>query len=205
VAQRRFVLVSTLAGSRVRWPGNWFDTPEVNGPVDTFAWCAWRLLGANNRELARSYTAYPDVATCTNAVRLIQSGHGRLEAATRPRLPTGRWYWEAGLDGVPLAVSAHWFRWRRDCEHNFEQFMAAVPESIIDFRERPGLAASARAHSLATSNVRSDSIDIRISAEPRHLDPAAKTSGEPAELPMSELTLPTPQGDSSVSADGVIS
>jgi hypothetical protein len=170
--------VSTLAGSRVRWPGNWFDTPEMNGPLDTSAWCAWRLLGANNRELARSYTGYPDVATCTDAARLIQSGHGQLDAATRPKLPTGRWYWEASLDGIPLAVSAHWFRWRRDCEHNFEQFMKAVPESIIDFRERPGLAASVRAHGLAVSNSRSDIVDISVSSESKPPDPAPMTSAD---------------------------
>jgi hypothetical protein len=139
VSQRRFVLVLTLAGSSVRWPGNWLEASDEAVGTETAgprAWTAWRLLGANNRELARSYTAYPDVDSCRRAVSLLQEAHSLLDLDVRPRLPTGRWYWVAGVDGVCLAVSARWFRWRRDCERNLEQFVIAAPDSIVDFSPR---------------------------------------------------------------------
>jgi hypothetical protein len=130
VSERRFVMVSTPVGSRVSWPGEWFDDDPA--PAATHSWSAWRLLGANNRELARSHGTYPDVASCAAAIRHLQSTGDQLVAAFRPGFQTGRWYWQASVDGVSLAISARPFDWRRDCEHNFDQFVAALSGGAIE-------------------------------------------------------------------------
>jgi hypothetical protein len=130
VNERRFVMVSTPVGSRVSWPGEWFA--DYQAPAATHSWSAWRLLGANNRELARSHGTYPDAASCAAAIRELQSTADRLVAAFRPGFQTGRWYWQASVDGVPLAISARPFGWRRDCEHNFDQFVAALSGGAIE-------------------------------------------------------------------------
>ena len=130
VTERRFVMVSTPVGSRVSWPGEWFA--DAQAPAATHSWSAWRLLGANNRELARSHGTYPDAASCAAAIRELQSTADRLVAEFRPGFQTGRWYWQAFVDGVPLAISARPFGWRRDCEHNFGQFVAALSGGAIE-------------------------------------------------------------------------
>jgi hypothetical protein len=130
VSDRRFVMVSTPVGSRVQWPGEWFA--DEHAPAATHAWSAWRLLGANNRELARSYGTYPDVELCAAAITQLQSSTDRLVATFRPGFQTGRWYWQASVDGVLLAISARPFSWRRDCEHNYGQFRAAVAGGAIE-------------------------------------------------------------------------
>jgi hypothetical protein len=90
------------------------------------------LLGANNRELARSHRTYPDAATCSAAISHLQSEAHRLVAAFRPGFQTGRWYWQAMVDSDSLAISARPFNWRRDCEHNFGQFLAALSGGAIE-------------------------------------------------------------------------
>jgi hypothetical protein len=133
VTERRFVIVSTPVGSRVSWPNEPSEwSAENQAPAATHSWSAWRLLGANNRELARSHGTYADVASCAAAIRHLQSVADQLIAAFRPGFQTGRWYWQASVDGVPLAISARPFGWRRDCEHNFDQFVAALSGEAVE-------------------------------------------------------------------------
>ena len=51
---------------------------------------AWRLLGANNRELGRSPLWYPDMDSCREAVRLLKREiDGVTSAITAVTLPGG--------------------------------------------------------------------------------------------------------------------
>ena len=129
VGERRFVMVSAPIGSRVSWQGEWCTNQQ---PVPAkHAWSAWRLLGANNRELARSYTTFPEAESCAAAIKYLQSASDRLVPAFLPGLRMGRWYWQTAADDVPLAVSPRSFGLRRDCEQNLEQFLIAVSTGIV--------------------------------------------------------------------------
>lgn len=135
VSDRRFVIVSMPVGSRAAWPGEWLA--DAKDPVANRAWSAWRLLGANNRELARSIATYADTESCIVALRTVRDAAERLTAVFRPVPTTGRWYWQASANGVPLVVSARPFSWRRDCEHNFGQFVAALSVGEVEVSRLP--------------------------------------------------------------------
>lgn len=125
LTQVRFMLVSAPAGSMVRWPGGWFTLPEPVAP-NREVWFAWRLLSANNRELGRSYTTFPDTSACAEAVAVLRTRIGDAEPAIVAGLRTGWWHWEVSVDGVAIAISARSFTRQRECEHNLEQFMVGV-------------------------------------------------------------------------------
>jgi hypothetical protein len=129
VGERRFVMVSASIGSRVSWPGDWCT--DQAPATATHSWSAWRLLGANNRELARSFTTYPDPESCAAAIRYLQSASDRLVPAFLPGLRLGRWYWQTAVNEVPLAASARSFGLRRDCEQNLAQFLVAVATGVV--------------------------------------------------------------------------
>lgn len=129
VGERRFVMVSAPIGSRVSWQGEWCTDQQPGAAKHP--WSAWRLLGANNRELARSYTTYPDAESCAAAIKYLQSASDRLVPAFLPGLRLGRWYWQTAAADVPLAVSPRSFGLRRECEHNVEQFLLAVSIGVV--------------------------------------------------------------------------
>ena len=129
VGERRFVMVSASMGARISRPGEWATGRQ---PVAaTHCSSAWRLLGANNRELARSFTTYPDAGSCAAAIKYLQTASDRLVPAFLPGLRRGRWFWQTAVDDVPLAASARSFALRRDCEQNFEQFLAVVSAGVV--------------------------------------------------------------------------
>jgi hypothetical protein len=129
VGERRFVMVSASIGSRISWPGDWCTHQEP--AAATSSWSAWRLLGANNRELARSFATYPDAASCSTAIKYLQSAASHLVPVFLPGLRLGRWYWQTAVNDVPLAASARSFALRRDCAQNLEQFLAAASTGVV--------------------------------------------------------------------------
>ena len=129
VGERRFVMVSASIGSRISWPGDW--CAEQQPVAAKHSWSAWRLLGANNRELARSYTTYPDAETCAAAIKYLQNASDRLVPAFLPGFRLGRWHWQTAADDVALAASARSFALRRDCEQNLAQFLVAISPGAV--------------------------------------------------------------------------
>jgi len=125
LTQVRFMLVAAPVGSLMRWPGGWFALSEPVAPNHA-VWFAWRLLSANNRELGRSYSTFPDTSACAQAVAVLRTRMGDAEPAIVAGLRTGWWHWEVRVDGGPIAIAARSFTRQRECEHNLEQFMAGV-------------------------------------------------------------------------------
>lgn len=128
MAQRRFMLVSGYAtpGTLARWPGEWLDH-DVAHRHSAGAWSAWRLLGANNRELGRSRHVYPDVRECAESVLLLQQQILHVAPNFLVGLHTGTWHWELYLGRTAMAVSARPFERLRDCETGYAHFVRAVP------------------------------------------------------------------------------
>ncbi len=87
----------------------------------------WRLLGANNRELGRSASAYVDAETALDQVARVRAlaveGEGHIVHDPR----SGHWAWHLDDHGAPVATSGRGFRYERECRYNLEQFRDAAP------------------------------------------------------------------------------
>jgi hypothetical protein len=129
VAGPRFLFVcSNEGGTRARSVTTLHAAPKFHH----FDHVAWRLLGANNRELGRSPIWYPDVESCREAVRALKREIGGLTSALMsvPQ-PGGAWSWRLAVSGTPVAVAGRPYHRQRECAYNLNHFVAAVPGALI--------------------------------------------------------------------------
>jgi uncharacterized protein YegP (UPF0339 family) len=91
----------------------------------------WRLLAANNRDVARSATAYRDLDACLEAVAQLQ---GRIADAVAVAARAGRadWSWRLRLDGDEVAVSSRTYQRRLQCEAACALFVVLVRDATLD-------------------------------------------------------------------------
>ena len=89
----------------------------------------WRLLGANNRELARSATSYADAESALDSIsrvrELASCGAAHIVHDSR----SGLWVWRLGDQGAFAARSGRGFRQERQCRYNLEQFRGTAPSA----------------------------------------------------------------------------
>ena len=117
----------------------WPDVHQsFEGEVDADeSWVAWRLTGANHRELGRSSRVFPDLATArADAIAL----HERIDEAQAHILTvphTGTWGWRLRLDDVPVATSSRGYARHRECTYNVAAFMAASAVAELSEGEFP--------------------------------------------------------------------
>jgi hypothetical protein len=138
----RFQLVTVRSHYGVcdpAWPG-------AGGPqLEDGSWCAWRLLGGNNRDLGRSARLFPDVPECLASVGVVRQRAGELAPVMSADPDTGMWLWRLELDGVAVAVAARPYFRQREGQYSLGQFLAALPEvgpvaqtPMTRRHERPG-------------------------------------------------------------------
>jgi hypothetical protein len=99
----------------------------------------WRMLAANNREVARSASTFDGVDVCMDAVtELRRDVIGGVVVASR----TGRadWAWRLRIFGVDVAVSSRTYQRRLQCEAACALFVELVPDAeVIDARVLPAV------------------------------------------------------------------
>jgi hypothetical protein len=106
MAAARFQVVSLARSARVPTPreptsdGSWADIPPPRTRGFT-----WRFMSANNRSLARSAHACPDVESCLAAIRLLQDGLSEAVAETS-RNGNGQWVWRVRVADEVVATAA---------------------------------------------------------------------------------------------------
>jgi hypothetical protein len=140
VALARFtVYVAPMAGRPGR-PLRPDDDPTAT-PV------GWRLLAANNRDVARSAHHFPDVASCVDAVCALRRDLAesvivatRADAAARAEWPGvalpdrayAIWTWLLRTAAGAVAVSSRGYQRRLQCEAAGALFVALVPEAAVE-------------------------------------------------------------------------
>lgn len=127
MAGPRFLFVCSNGGARAG------SVTVQNAPsAPKFEHVAWRLLGANNRELGRSPIWYPDIDSCREAVRALKREIGGVTPAIMsvPQ-PGGAWSWRLAVSGTPVAVAGRPYHRQRECAYNLSHFVAAVPDALI--------------------------------------------------------------------------
>ncbi len=97
-------------------------------PIEA-AMLAWRLLGANNRELGRSVGVYP-LGQAREQILALQADAGRLTNAM-VLADGGGWIWRVSLDGALVATAARSYHRQRECHYSTLQFLAALPVAAI--------------------------------------------------------------------------
>lgn len=128
--------VQMVVGAPVR------ATPSAAGDVH------WRLLGANNRELAWSAVSFVDVEA---AHRSLARTRGALDRAAVTVVADGPrlWVWRVAVDGDPHMVSARAYQRRAECGRSAALCLAdlaraTVADAVLDLRRDRLLDAGAR-------------------------------------------------------------
>jgi hypothetical protein len=139
VATARFTIY--IAPSRGR-PGRPFLADDVAEPGARFG---WRMLAANNREVARSAATFADVETCIEAVDDL---HTYISGAVAVASRTGRadWSWRLRIDGVDVAASSRTYQRRLQCEAACALFVELVPTADLVEVHPSGHFVPARRH-----------------------------------------------------------
>jgi hypothetical protein len=95
------------------------------------SWFAWRLTGANHRELGRSSRVYPDLASARDAVVRLQARIQEAEVAVLNVPRTGTWGWRLRLDDEPVATSSRSYSRHRECTYSVSAFLTAASTAGI--------------------------------------------------------------------------
>lgn len=91
----------------------------------------WRLLASNNRELARSWSAYPSFGAAHDHVERLQRDVGSLKiCAVRGESPS-QYGWLATSNGVAVITSGRWFGASSTALHSAVTSLAAFETAVV--------------------------------------------------------------------------
>jgi uncharacterized protein YegP (UPF0339 family) len=93
---------------------------------------AWRLLGANNRELGRSVSVYDDRDACEKAIVVLVEQLALATASIAHDNASGTWTWRLDAESGSLARSARGYARQRECRYGLGVFMnQAVQDTTV--------------------------------------------------------------------------
>src|SRR3954453_21942890 len=110
------------------WPGG--GRQNRLSPLDG-DWVAWRVVGGNHRELARSAVVFADATAAGQGIALVQGGADRAPAGIET--VCGRWAWQLSIDGASVAVSSRLYQRSRECSDSLATALAAF--KVAEFRD----------------------------------------------------------------------
>ena len=91
----------------------------------------WRLLAANNRDVARSARTFDGLPGCLAAIDELRGGIGAALAVSA-RSGRAGWSWRLHLYGREVAVSSRTYQRRLQCEAACTLFVALAPAATVD-------------------------------------------------------------------------
>jgi hypothetical protein len=119
MGQPRFLFMSGVA-----------RTPDVLPGLGEL-WFAWRMVGANNRPMARSTSLFPSAATCREAVAELQSAQLEQGLTLVADPVHGTWSWTFAVGSRTKACSGRSYHRQRECRYNANAFVDAVPLAVF--------------------------------------------------------------------------
>jgi hypothetical protein len=159
-AVRLMFVVSGRAGT---WSAPGLEPDQAETTVNLDAWCAWRLMGANNREIARSARTFSTFHECYQTAREIQQALDGVVTTVRHDDTHNLWAWRAKLDGVNIATSGRLYQRFRECQANVAQFIEFMPLAITAYDAAPARGSASMRMSAGLSV-----IELPRQAEARH-------------------------------------
>ena len=97
-----------------------------SGESDSLARFGWRLIGGNNRELARSAHAYLTYVDACDGVQAVRDCIAELNWSVNNEVHTGKWYWRADLDGTSLLLGGRSYERERDCRESIQNIRVSA-------------------------------------------------------------------------------
>jgi hypothetical protein len=104
--------------------------PQPNWP-DELALFGWRLIGGNNRELARGAQSFATYALVREAVQVLSGVLAELDWAVRNDARTGQWYWHAENAGAAVMVGGRSYERERDCRDCISHVRVALVDAVV--------------------------------------------------------------------------
>jgi hypothetical protein len=155
-AVRLLFVVSGRAGV---WSAPGLEPEEREINLD--GWCAWRLVGANNREIARSAKTFPTFHECYQAARHVQQRLALAVTTVRHDDVLNLWAWRVQIDGAAVATSGRLYQRHRECQSNLAQFLALMPlaATAYDSTVAPSLDVDAELAPITTEPSRVIDVD----------------------------------------------
>ncbi|MBV9869960.1 MAG: hypothetical protein JO214_05005 [Frankiaceae bacterium] len=101
------------------------------------SWVAWRLTGANHRELGRSPRVFPDLVHAREHAELLRDRIVDAEAHILTVPHTTTWGWRLFLEGLAVATSSRGYARHRECTYNVAAFAAAAAIAEVANGEPP--------------------------------------------------------------------
>jgi hypothetical protein len=119
------------------------------GFVDLSTVGIWRLLASNNRELARSWVAYPSYAAARDDVARLQAAVESLVVTVVRGESASQYGWLATLDDEPVISSGRWFGASSTSMHSALTTLADFALATIS--EAPARPVDRRARALTNA------------------------------------------------------
>ena len=146
MAQPRFLFVARARARTDSWSrwqaGSRSPQPDILVQhLRPTAWVAWRLVGANNRELGRSPNTYLDVLACAESISVLRRSIDVAQSTVAVDPTTGCWFWRLESVDGPIAAAGRSYQRQRECLYSLEQFQRATPgaavavQTVIDLRD----------------------------------------------------------------------
>jgi hypothetical protein len=106
----------------------WPDVHQpFTGDVDKDgSWVAWRLTGANHRELGRSARVFTDLTQARLDAVALNEHIAEVQAQILTVPHTGTWGWRLQLNGISVATSSRGYSRHRECTYNVSAFVSAA-------------------------------------------------------------------------------
>ncbi len=91
----------------------------------------WRLIGGNNRELARGAQSYATYTETCEAVQVLRGGLDALDWCLRNDARTGKWHWQAESAGAAVMTGGRSYERERDCRDSIGHVRVALIDAAI--------------------------------------------------------------------------
>jgi hypothetical protein len=101
------------------------------------SWVAWRLTGANHRELGRSARVFADLTQARLDAVALNEHIAEVQAQILTVPHTGTWGWRLRLNDIPVATSSRGYSRHRECTYNVSAFVAAASIAELSEGEPP--------------------------------------------------------------------
>jgi hypothetical protein len=119
----------TAAAAHPPWPGQ--GQVFAGRAAADGSWYAWRVCGANHRELGRSVKVHPRLESALSAIEQLRAHLDRAVLSYLIAPSGGQWTWRLTIDTESVATSSRAYFRQREAAYAAAAFTAAVGVAVV--------------------------------------------------------------------------